>query len=129
MALSHSLVLNWVRSGESITETVTVSADGEQNFDITVPGSSNIVFGCEIDVSVLAALYIHSTGTITLATNDDGTPDDTFTITAEKPLIWYTGCGLPNPFASTVDVESMKATKGTATDATLKIRILQDSTP
>lgn len=130
--MNHSLILNWIRSGENIANTVTLSASGEQNFDETVPGSSNVVIAAEIDVSALVLVYIEIDGTaghtITLATNDDGTPDDTFTLTVGKPLVWYSGCGLPNPFASGIDVESFKATKGTAVNATIKMRFLYDAT-
>jgi hypothetical protein len=38
--MQHSLVLNWVRSGETIAKTVTVSAENEINFDVTVPVTS-----------------------------------------------------------------------------------------
>lgn len=129
LGISHTLTLNWNRNSDQIAVNVTITDDAEQNFDVTVPGSSNVVVGCEIDVSALKLLYIYSDQTVTITTNDDGTPDDTLTITALKPLIWYTGCGLPNPFASAVDVESFKATRGSAGDAALKVRVIQDPTP
>lgn len=38
--ISHTLTLSWARSGESISQTVSPSADGEANRNITVPGST-----------------------------------------------------------------------------------------
>lgn len=126
--MQHVATISWSRSGESISDSVTVSGESEQNFDVTVPGSGNVVIASEIDVSALNLVYITLDGTsghsITLTTNDDGTPDDSFTISVDKPLLWYTGCGLPNPFASGTDVESFKATKATSVNATLKMRFL-----
>lgn len=129
LGISHNFTLTWTRNNERLSTTVVMSEDAEQNFDVTVPGSGNVVVAAEIDVSALQSVYITSDQTITLATNDDGSPDDTLTITASKPLAWYTGCGLPNPFASAVDIESFKLTRGSAGDATVKIRFLQDPTP
>ena len=129
MGITHTLTLNWNRSSEQIAVNVTLTGDGEQNFDITVPGSGNIVVSCEIDVSALVGVYISTDQTVTMTTNDDGTPDDTLTLTAGKPLVWYSGCGLPNPFASAVDVESFKLTRGSAGDAAVKLRFIYDATP
>lgn len=119
---THVITYSWTNGGTPVTGSVSSTVEAEHNFDVTVPGSSNTVVDVDLDVSALSSVYISSTGTITLTTNDDGTPDDTLTITANIPLVWTSTCGLPNPFASAVDVTSIKATKGTATDATLKMR-------
>lgn len=132
--MAESLVLNWVSGSESLTNTVSINGElssryGSAASGITVPGSGNVVIDAVIDVSALSLVYIELDGTaghtITLTTNDDGTPDDTFTLTVGKPLVWYTGCGLPNPFASAVDVTSMKAAKATAVNATLRMRFVE----
>lgn len=124
MSLTHVIAYSWTNGGTPVTGTVTSTGEAELNLEATVPGSGNVVIAADVDVSALESLMVTCDGTITLATNDDGTPDDTFTITANVPMVWTADCGLPNPFASTVDVTSFKATKGTATDATLKIKIL-----
>lgn len=129
LGVTHVLTLNYTRQGESITKNVSIESSGEVNIDETVPASSNIVVACNIDVSALKSIYISSDQTVTLTTNDDGTPDDTLVITADKPLVWYTGCGLPNPFDSAVDVVTIKATRGSAGNAALKIRVVQDVSP
>jgi len=129
VGITHVFALSWNRSSEQIAVNIELEADGEQNFDVTVPGSGNVVIAAEIDVSALLGVWISCDADIALHTNDDGTPDDQFTITADKPLVWYSGCGLPNPFASAVDVESFKAIKADADDATLKMRFLYDATP
>lgn len=128
--MTESLVLNWIGNSDKLENTVSITGEASWRLGpITVPGSSNVVIDVAVDVSALSLVYIWLDGTaghtITLTTNDDGTPDDTFTITVDKPLVWYTGCGLPNPFASTVDITSMKATKGTAVNATLYMRFVE----
>ena len=120
---SHAITGAFSNGGTAITSSVTKTVEAEHNFDVTVPGNGNVVIDIDIDVSALSTLWILSTGAVTLTTNDDGTPDDTLVLAANEKLEWTSTCGLPNPFASTVDVTSIKATKGTATDATLKIRV------
>ena len=126
--ITHVLTLNWTRSGDAIAKNVTLTAGAELNIDETVPGSGNVVINAAIDVSAVTGLYITCDGAVVLTANDDGTPDATITLAADKPCIWYTGCGLTSPLGS-VDWTTVKATKATAVDAALKIRVLLDATP
>lgn len=122
MAISHAIGYSFSNGSTALTATVTKTVEEEINAEATVPGSGNVVVSIAVDVSQLADVFISCDGTITLTTNDDGTPDDTFTITANEPLVWTSACGLPNPFASNTDITSIKAAKATAGSATLKMR-------
>ena len=127
--IGHTLTLSWARSGESIAQTVTIEADGETNRNLTVPGTTtDFRTNISIDVSELKALYIHSDVNITIETNaTDATGGNTLTLLANKPLVWYVGCGLTNPLTN--DVTDMYITNGTGGSATVRIRTLIDETP
>lgn len=129
-AISHVLTLNWTRSGEQIALNVTVSADGEVNRNVeltALQADEQVVLN--IDVSALSLLYVSSDVDVTIDTNSSSEPDDTLTVTADNPLVWYTGCGLPNPFASGTDVTQVFITNGDNEAGTVKIRVLLDATP
>ncbi len=129
MAISHTLTLSWARNGESISQTVTIENEAENNRDVTVAQNvTDQLVNLNIDVSELKLLYLHCDKAIQIQTNDGSSPDNTLTLAANKPLVWYTGCGLTNPL--TVDVTKFYLTTGAVgTDATLKIRTVQDSSP
>ena len=127
---SQTLTLNWVRQGESVTQQVTLTADGEHNYDIPIPATNpltDLQVDITLDVSELKSVYVWSDVAVTLEGNDAAGTQYSIALAANKPLIWYTGCGWANPF--TVDVSAMYVSKtGTAT-GTLKMRFLEDDTP
>lgn len=126
--ISHVLTLSWARNGETIAQTVTLGADGEANRNVTVAGSAtNMEVDIGLDVSALQEVYVLSDQDLTLKTNSTGSPDDTLTLTANKPLIWYVGCGWANPL--TADVTKFYFTNAGTTPANVKVRTLQDTTP
>jgi len=128
MAITHTLTLGWARSGESISAAVAVSNDTEKNADVTLTASqANKQVALTIDVSELKALFISSDVACTVETNNSTTGDDTLTIVADQPLVWFTGCGLTNPLGT--DVTTVYVTNDEATAGTCKIRALVDGTP
>lgn len=125
--IQHSLTLSWSRNGEQISQTVVIEADGETNRNITVPANqTDLAVNLDVDVSAMKSLYIHSDKALTIQTNDGTTPDDTITVAANSPVIWYTGCGWDSPLSADV-TGTIYVTNTDA--ALLKIRILTDSTP
>lgn len=128
---SHNLTLSWNKLSDTINLTVTITDSLDTQLEETVADSTEPQFTLPIDVSVLSLLYIHSDEDVTIRTNANhlGAPDDSFVITADMPLVWYEGCGLPNPFASAVDVASIFVQNASGAAATVKIKVLQDSSP
>lgn len=125
---SHNIGLSWNRSGETISKTVVMTADGEVNVDTTVNASAtDKEVDIAIDVSSLQSLYIWSDQDVTIQTNSGSVPADTLTIEADSPLVWYVGCGLDNPLGT--DVTKLYLTNAGGAAATVKIRVLQDVTP
>jgi len=126
--ISQVLTLSWARNGESIAQTVTIEADGEGNRNVTVnAATTDKRVDIAIDVSELKLLYIHSDQDITIETNSGSAADDTLTIKANKPFVWYADCGLTNPLGT--DVTALFITNAGATAANVKIRTLEDTTP
>jgi hypothetical protein len=126
--VTHTLTLAWTRNGETLSKSVNVSVEGEQNVDVTVPGSTNDVeVVLDLDVSALKSVFVQASETVTLETNSAGSPAETITITKDKPLVWYEGCGWANPFAT--DVTAVFLSRGSAGNATVNLRFGYDATP
>ena len=128
--ISHTLTLSWARSGETISQTVTIEAEGERNYNVTVNASTTDKrVECPIDVSEVKSLYIHSDQTVTVEFNDNAGAQGSFTVTANKPVIYYVGCGWDLSDLLPADVTDFYITNGGLTAAAVKIRILEDTTP
>lgn len=126
--MTRTLTLAWTGGNETISKGINFAVEGEQNLDVTVPGStSNLEVLANIDVSALALVFVTSDQTVTLKTNSSSAPDETITLTQDKPLVWYTGCGWTNPFAT--DITALYLTRATAGNAAVKIRYGYDATP
>lgn len=125
---SHNFTLAWSRSGESISKTVTVTADSEYNADIPLTASqADEQVAATLDVSEIKSIFISSDVDVTLETNSSSAPDETLSITADEPFVWRTGSGVVNPLET--DITALYLTNGDATAGTVKIRILYDGTP
>ena len=95
--------------------------------DLTTP-VTNTQYVCAIDVSQIKFIVIVATEDCTLKANSSGAPDYTLTLKADKPLIWWEGCGYTNLL--TTDTTSFYLTcAATATDFDLTIRGIYDPTP
>lgn len=127
MARTHTLGVNWTGGGESINQNVALSADSEVNVDETVPlSTTNMLVNFAFTYAQLISVYMLSDVTITMKTNSTSAPDDTITLTAGVPRIWYTGMGTC-PF--TANVTKVYLTNGTGGGAAVKLRFLVDATP
>jgi hypothetical protein len=128
MSISYTITRSYKRNGEEYSFNDIVEGSGEANIDETVPEDAATDFPIAIDVSALQALYIVATRDMTLDTNA-GDADDSFELKANVPLEWSINCGLPNPFVSETDVESIRATLAAGANANLIVRALVDVTP
>lgn len=89
--------------------------------------STDAQINVAIDFSALGALLIVSDQDVTLETNNGTTPDDTFSLLANKPLIWFSDSYFDCPL--TVDVTAVFITNSSGSTATITIRANQDATP
>lgn len=125
---THTINTGWSSGGLVISEAVEVTADGEINADIAVPGpSTDLVANLSLDVSEMKSLLIVSDQDVTIKTNSLGSPDDTLALQADEPVVWWSTGVFANPL--TVDVTSLHIVNAGSTAATVKLRALQDVTP
>lgn len=125
---SDVLTFVWTRGGASISQNVTLTAEAGQVIDVSVAGSTTDQrVNVAIDVSQLTHIFLLADGALTIQTNDGTTPDDTITLAAGKPLVWYSGCGLTCPL--TVDVTDLYLTNAGGSAVALQVRIQADATP
>jgi len=130
VGITHVLSLSWTRSGESLSQILTLTADGEDNRDVSLPAgvAGHVITLTEIDVTTIVSLWISADQDVTLIFN----ATDTVEITADNPLQWNSGNGLPITaiFPTVAVITGLEATNNNATTAaTLKMRFLFDSTP
>jgi len=125
---TQSINLDWSAGNDSIPKKITVTADSEANYELAVADeSTDLAANVAIDFSAVKLLYIVSDQDLTIETNDGSSPDDTLTLVANKPLVWFEDCGYTNPLSA--DVTAVYLTNASGTDATLNIKVLQDATP
>lgn len=123
------LTLAVTKDGTTKSVTTEITAGGAWNVvtDTVAGATTDKQVNCAIDASHLKAIYIVSTEDVTLEANDGSSADFTLTITADKPLVWYSGCGITNPI--TADVTEFFVTNAGADSASLEIYVEQDPTP
>lgn len=128
MAITESITLQWTRGSESLTKTVSLSNEAAFDVDATVGiGVNDKEVAIAFDKDSLSLIYITTDQALTMETNDGSSADDTFTLAADKPFVWFNGCGIPLPF--TADVEALFFSNASGVSATVKIRVLVDGTP
>src|SRR5688572_18018962 len=91
-----------------LTQRVSLTAEsaiGPLEVAVGVDATDLLVSPLAIDVSQLVYLHISADKAMTLETNDSSSPDDTITLVADKPVVWFTGCGMDCPL--TVDVTEL----------------------
>jgi hypothetical protein len=111
------------------TDDNSYSAGMGTTLEETITGGGNQTFAnFDVDVSECEALVMLCDRDITITVNDDGTPDATINLKADKVLTWTSDGYFSNPLGS-VDVTSIKATLAAGADATLRIDVVQDPSP
>lgn len=115
MAFSHLITYGVsVNSGTPVNFTSSQTFDGQVSIQVDVPASStNFSIVCPVTSSLLQSVVLWADAACTIVTKDSGgTTVDTFSMTANKPLLWQTGfptsCPITGNFA-TMEVTCVSA--------------------
>lgn len=126
----HTTTVAWSGTGNStFGGTLVDTGDAEDNREISVLASTEQ----QVDIAWVRArlqhLFIQSDQNLTVNTNAaaTGSPGDTINVVANYPISYSRSAGQAVP-ANSADVTSIFVLNATSATATLKIRILKDST-
>lgn len=125
----HTTTVSWSGSGNSsFGGTLVDTADAEDNREITILSSTEQQIDVAFAIARLKHFFAMSDQDVTMRTNQaaTGVPSDTLAMVANYPISYSASAGQTNPF--TVDVTTMFVQNATANTATLRLRILKDST-
>jgi len=128
---SVTLTIQAVDGGNSLSDSTTLGGsadDALEKLEVTVADTTDTEITISIDFSALIFFMAVADQAMTLESNDTSTPDNTVTLAANVPVVWYTGCDHLNPFAD-ADVTSLFAYQTSGSSATLKIWRLHNATP
>jgi hypothetical protein len=125
MAITHTAGITFSSNNGSPTVfSVSQSADGEINLDVVIAAAaSNFSVVCPVTASLVKSVLIYSDAAMTVLTkNSGGTTVNTFTMVANKPLLWQFGFPTTCPITGDFATLSVTSTPG----GNLRVSILED---
>jgi hypothetical protein len=133
MAITHGIKYEFTYNGIKYSFMDDRTAGNENNISESIPDpSTNLEVFWGVDASEMKSLLIVSTGALTVDTNQISTPDHSFSLVANRPIVWTPGIGLVNPFdvaGVLTDVTSIFVTNASGAAQTLTIKSVVDPTP
>ena len=133
MSFTHTIKRSWASGSLSLDSNEVIESNSEDNRDIPVPGGATAEISINLIAEQVKSVFAVSNIDCTITTNFSAPSEedvgDTIELKATVPYIWSTNSGFTNPF--TVDVTSMFLHNGGGEDedATVQLRVLQDSIP
>jgi hypothetical protein len=85
-----------------IADSTTITGDGEENFNVSVPEASTVGVVLAVDVSALVSFFIESDKAATLKPNSTSSPAQTLTLTANRALYWNNLLTGTNPLTTDI---------------------------
>lgn len=118
-----------VQDGASqISKESSVTGSVRQSIEESIAGlATDTQVTIAFPVTGLKGLYLVADGALTIQTNSGSAPDDTLTLAANVPLVWFDGCGTACPI--TVAVTKFYCTNSGASAVALRGKVLYDATP
>lgn len=128
MAITHTLGIQYA-AGNSVNKSVQASSGQEISIDETIPDAqTDLAVAFAAVRAKIQMLIIVSDRALTLETNSGSAADDTFTLEAGKPIIWYSGIGIAITDLFSADITGLFVTNASGGNALLQIRALIDPT-
>lgn len=127
MSFAQTITESWAGGG-NLSAAVAKTGSGRISVDESIAtGASDTQIAFMLDFSEIEVLYILSDQDITLETNSGAAPDDTFSLLANEPLVWWSTCLHSCPI--TVDITALFVTNASGSTARLRVEALYDATP
>ena len=124
MPFTHTVSYNFSDSGgPNQNFSATQSSDGQVNISVVIAAAaSSFAVVCPLTASTVKAMALWSDAAMTVVTKLAGVTKDTFTLTADKPLIWQ--FGFPNSCPITLNCDALAVTS--TPGGTLNLYVLED---
>jgi len=132
MSFTHFQTIGITTPAGPVSKAVQLTGDAEDSFDLTIgAGLTDVLANVAFVRANVKSLYILSDTNVSLETNaTDHSGGDIIALLANDPLEYRAGSYVPlSTFFPTADVTKMYFTNLTSGNATVKIRVLRDSTP
>ncbi len=127
MSFTGIFASNYSSGSDVITKEVTITDEAQNNLDVDVAdGITDGLHAFELDYSQLKGFYLVSSQDVTVKTNSDSVPDDTFALLADQPIAWNELSGLTNPVGT--DITALYITNASGSTATIQFRTIFDPT-
>lgn len=127
-AFTGRLTIQLTMASGGDSDVTTYSGSGLVALDEAIPDdSSDLLVAFELDYSEIQLGFIRSDQDVIVKTNSSGAPDDTFALTANTPMLWFTGS--PVGTQPTADITSLYVTNSSGATANLEIQVITDVTP
>ena len=110
--------------GRSYTLPVSVQAGSRIGLEVSAAAEATTALACDLDVSQAKLLAMFSNRDVVLKTNSAGSPDNTFTLVANVPFIWYHQQGALKDTADdavTVDFSQLHIVNAGTAEATFQL--------
>jgi len=130
MAYSGTITIAYDGGGTAKSDTITKSASGRVSWeeDVATATTDGQINCPTVDVSELELVYIKSTQDVTLETNDGTTPDDTLTLKANQPYVWWSNAPFVNKLTTDITT-NVFITNASGATATVTFEAILDATP
>jgi len=120
MALSHQVQFSISDGALRINAAATVNPTASSSVDETVAtGATNELITVAVESTALKMFVLSSDQDVTIKTNSSGSPQETFTMKANKPLVWMDGSPSASPIAG--DVTALYVTNASGSTANIKM--------
>lgn len=112
--------------GVSTSQVNTMTAGLRIAISEPIAIASDVLVALSVDVSQVKGVFILSDQDVTLETNSSSAPDNTLSLKANIPYVWYTNKYDALKFTS--DITALYVTNASAAVANLVVEILTDPT-
>lgn len=126
MSVSNNVGFTWSSgSANGLNQSVTLSGNTSIIDSFSATESTTTEFHLAwINANLQSIVIIVDQPTV-LKTNSSGSPQDTITLAAGKPFVWYTGSGIANPFDGNVTTTFWTVAGEVASN--VQVRVLTNS--